>query len=135
MRAQESFFLRGVRPDGARAVQFKVELPKRIEAHACNCSICKMCGFVHVIVPRECFRLIEGEAVLSEYRFNTGVACHYFCSRCGIKSFYVPRSNPDGWSVNLNCLDLPAGLVVEQEAFDGQNWEQNAAALGHLSRR
>ena len=117
------------------AVQFEVRLPDRVEAHACNCSICRMCGFVHVIVPRDHFQLVAGEEHLREYRFNTGLARHYFCDHCGIKSFYVPRSNPDGYSVNLNCLDLPAGVLVEQEAFDGENWEQNAARLRHLSRR
>ena len=75
---------------------------------------------------------MSGKEKLSDYRFNTGTARHLFCSQCGIKSFYVPRSHPDGFSVNANCLDLPEEVVVTVEAFDGQNWELNAEALVQL---
>ena len=102
-------------------------------AHQCNCSMCHMVGFQHLIVSAEDFTLQAGENDLSCYTFNTGVAKHYFCSHCGVKSFYIPRSNPDGYSVNLRCLDeQPAGVVVEP--FDGQHWEQNAGELAHLSK-
>jgi hypothetical protein len=103
-------------------------------AQSCNCSICAKTGFVHVIVPESRFRLLQGADDLTSYTFNTGVARHLFCARCGVKSFYRPRSNPDGWSVNARCLDEADGLDIEIEAFDGQNWEANAAALAHLSR-
>jgi hypothetical protein len=93
-----------------------------------------MTAFLHLIVAKRHFRLLEGAEVLGEYRFNTGVARHLFCQRCGIKSFYVPRSNPDGVSVNARCLDRTAIEAVEVEDFDGRNWEASAAALAHLSR-
>lgn len=93
-----------------------------------------MTGFLHVIVPESRFRLISGKDQLTEYTFNTGAAKHLFCKRCGIKSFYVPRSNPDGFSLNLNCMDRTQFSNVEIRAFDGRNWEQNAGALAHLSR-
>jgi hypothetical protein len=51
-----------------------------------------------------------------------------------VKSFYRPRSNPDGWSVNARCLDTTEGLDLRIEAFDGRNWEVHAAALAHLSK-
>ena len=57
-----------------------------------------------------------------------------FCAECGVKSFYRPRSNPDGWSVNARCLDAPEAVAVEINAFDGVNWEANAAGLAHLSQ-
>ncbi|SHF06933.1 Uncharacterized conserved protein [Microbulbifer donghaiensis] len=102
-------------------------------AHACNCSMCQMVGFQHLIVPAADFQLLQGKDDLSCYTFNTGVAKHYFCRHCGVKSFYVPRSNPDGYSVNLRCLDaVPEGIVIEP--FDGQNWEQHAGDLAHLSK-
>ena len=119
------------------AVRFKA-VAKRPEgeplvAHECNCSMCNMVGFQHLIVPAEDFTLLAGESDLSCYTFNTGVAKHYFCSHCGVKSFYIPRSNPDGYSVNLRCLDeQPEGVVVEP--FDGQHWEKNAGELAHLSK-
>lgn len=116
------------------AVRFEVQLPEPVAAQSCNCSVCEKTGFVHIIVPEARFRLVRGEDKLSSYTFNTGVAKHLFCSACGIKSFYRPRSNPDGWSVNARCLDDPDSLDIRVEAFDGRNWEANAGALAHLSR-
>ncbi len=116
-----------------RAVRFEVEAPASVEAERCNCSICKKSGHLHLIVPRSKFRLLSGEESLQTYTFNTGVARHFFCKTCGIKPFYIPRSNPDGVDVNLNCLDdMPAEVVVV--AFDGDNWEANAHKLAHKSR-
>jgi hypothetical protein len=116
------------------AVRFEVQLPDVIEAHSCNCSICARTGFVHIIVPASRFRLTSGDTVLTDYRFNTRAAEHLFCSVCGVKSFYRPRSNPDGWSVNARCLDDVDSLDIHVEPFDGKNWEANAGDLAHLSR-
>ncbi|MBY0399937.1 GFA family protein [Myxococcota bacterium] len=115
------------------AVRFEVEAPEEVEVEDCNCSICRMTGFLHLIVPAARFRLIAGEDELSTYRFNTGVASHRFCRICGIKAFYVPRSNPDGIDVNLRCLS-PEPRSVRIVRFDGQNWEASAPALAHKSR-
>jgi hypothetical protein len=115
------------------AVRFEVEVPESPEIEDCNCSICRMTGFLHLIVPLSRFRLLQGGDALTTYRFNTGVAEHLFCRDCGIKPFYVPRSNPDGMDVNLRCLDQwPEGVRVVP--FDGQNWEANAASLAAKSR-
>jgi hypothetical protein len=116
------------------AVRFEVEAPARITASDCNCSICRMTGFLHLIVPAARFRLLSGQDALTSYGFGTGVAKHLFCRHCGIKSFYVPRSNPDGFSVNVRCLDDGTVEGVEVEPFDGRNWEQGGASLAHLSR-
>jgi hypothetical protein len=91
--------------------------------------MCAKSGFLHLIVSAEQFRLLQGESVLTSYRFNTGAANHRFCSVCGVKSFYVPRSHPEGYSVNARCLD--AGTIEEMiiRPFDGQHWEQNVAAI------
>ncbi len=115
------------------AVQFEFEAPEEIRAQECNCSICFMTGYLHLIVPRSRFRILKGDDNLTTYTFNTGIAKHTFCKTCGIKSFYVPRSNPDGYSVNVKCLDQSGIEKVTIEQFDGKNWEQNAAGLKHLS--
>ena len=115
-------------------VAFEVEAPARLTVHDCNCSMCSMTGYLHLIVPASRFRLLRGDDRLTVYTFNTGVARHLFCRRCGIKSFYVPRSNPDGYSVNARCLDRSTIEHLAIEPFDGQNWERSAAALAHLSR-
>jgi hypothetical protein len=112
-----------------RRVRFRVTLPKELEAQKCNCSICRQTGFIHVIVGKFAFELLAGEADLVEYRFNTGTARHLFCRYCGIKSFYVPRSHPDRYSINLNCLESIRGVRLRMTDFDGQNWEQNIDQL------
>jgi hypothetical protein len=114
-------------------VRFEVLAPAEIDASECNCSICSKTGFVHLIVPKSRFKLLQGSEHLSTYTFNTGVARHLFCQACGIKSFYVPRSNPDGYSVNVRCLDSSTVKGVNLSQFDGQNWERHAGKLSHLS--
>ena len=116
-----------------RTVRFEVDLPPEIEVEDCNCSICAMSGNIHVIVPASRFRLLSGVQNLTEYTFNTGRAKHRFCKTCGVKSFYVPRSNPDGFAVTYRCLDDWMSLDVTVGRFDGQNWEANAGSLAHKS--
>lgn len=112
------------------SVTFEVEAPERLEIENCNCSICSMSGFLHLIVVSDNFRLLSGKDTLHTYTFNTGVARHTFCKICGIKPFYIPRSNPDGVDVNARCLDVDVERM-QITAFDGKNWEQNAHTLSH----
>lgn len=115
------------------AVAFSVRAPAAVEVERCNCSICRKSGYLHLIVPKSRFTLLRGEDAMACYRFNTGVARHYFCNTCGVKPFYIPRSNPDGVDVNVNCLDdCPAHIDVVE--FDGRDWEANAHTLAHKSR-
>jgi len=103
-------------------VRFEVLAPPKPEILDCNCSICAKTGFLHLIVSKANFKLISGGDSLTAYTFNTGTAKRRCCAVCGIKSFYVPRSHPDGFSVNVRCLDeaIPDMVVV---AIDGRNWE------------
>ena len=115
-------------------VRFEVDAPAELLVQDCNCSLCRMSGYWHLIVPAARFRLLSGQDDLVEYTFNTGVARHRFCRVCGIKSFYIPRSNPDGVDVNARCLDEGTVASIEIEAFDGRNWELNAGDLAQLSQ-
>lgn len=113
-------------------VRFAVFAPREIEAIECNCSICSKSGFLHLIVPKDRFTLQRGFEFLVEYQFNTGIAKHWFCGNCGIKSFYIPRSNPDGYSVNVRCLDsIPNNIKIIP--FDGRHWELHGDQLSQLS--
>ena len=105
-------------------VRFELEAEPNLVVVECNCSVCSKSGYLGVIVPKERFRLLSGELHLNEYTFNTGAARHRFCRHCGIKSFYVPRSHPEGISVNFRCLDADTVREVERKSFDGQNWER-----------
>ena len=111
------------------AVRFEAEVPVEVEVLDCNCSICAATGFRHLIVPHSDFRLLAGEGVLTHYRFGTGAAEHLFCSVCGVKSFYQPRSHPEAWSLNVNALDDVSGLSTTVRSFDGRNWEKARESL------
>ena len=116
------------------AVAFEVEAPSQVTVSECSCSICRMTGFLHLIVPRSRFRLLRGAEALTEYRFNTGTARHLFCRHCGVKSFYVPRSNPDGYSVNLRCLEQSTIASISIEPFDDRDRAPSEAKIRDLSR-
>lgn len=115
-------------------VRFEVDAPAALQVLDCNCSICRMTGFLHLIVPAARFRLLSGERDLAEYTFNTGAAKHRFCRHCGIKSFYVPRSHPDGIDVNARCLDPATIASIEVTPFDDNDRDAATAAIAHLSR-
>ena len=104
-------------------IRFEVIAPSRLSVAECNCSMCSKSGYLHLIVPKSRFRLLRGEEFLAAYTFNTRVAKHLFCSVCGIKSFYVPRSHPDGYSVNARCLDDGTVEALTIEPFNGREWE------------
>jgi hypothetical protein len=116
------------------SVHFEIEAPEEIEAEECNCSICTKSGFLHLILPKSDFKLLSGEESLEMYTFNTEVAKHYFCKICGIKPFYIPRSNPDGIDINVRCLDNQPKFINVVK-FDGRNWEENAHILSHKSKK
>ena len=110
-------------------VSFTALVEKEVKTLLCNCSMCAACGFEHLIVPHQDFSLISGKENLTEYRFGTKTAAHWFCKTCGVKSFYQPRSHPDCFSVNLNCIENTDELIIVRELFDGLNWEKSKAAL------
>lgn len=110
-------------------VTFDVEAPRDLVVHECNCSICHRVGFLHLIVDAQQFTLRTGEADLVTYTFGTQTARHLFCGTCGVKGFYVPRSHPDGYSVNARCLDDASLDSLEIRPFDGRNWEENVRTL------
>ena len=116
------------------AVAFEVDAPAQVTVSECNCSICRMSGYLHLIVPQARFRLLRGADSLTTYTFNTGTARHLFCRHCGVKSFYVPRSNPDGFSINARCLapGTIAQLVIEP--FDDNDRAAAEERIRHLSR-
>lgn len=85
--------------------------------------MCAKIGYLHLVVPAGQFELLSGAEVLTTYSFNTQTAKHLFCSICGVKSFYVPRSHPDGFSVNARCLDPITVDEISIRQFNGREWE------------
>ena len=116
------------------AVTYEVEAPADLNVSECNCSICSRSGYLHLIVSSDKFRLLSGKENLTTYTFDTHEAKHLFCKTCGIKSFYIPRSHPDGVSVNVRCLEDSTIESMHIEQFDGKNWEQSIEKLRHQTR-
>jgi hypothetical protein len=103
-------------------VRFEADLPDGpVQIEDCDCSICSMTGYLHLLVPQDRFRLTEGRRDTTTYRFGTGAAQHIFCAQCGIKSFYRPRSHPKHVSINFRCLDEDHGLDANIVPFDGKD--------------
>lgn len=89
-----------------------------------------MSGYLHLFVLHENFELLSGSGHLETYRFGSGNAGHFFCRKCGIKSFYQPRSHPRAYSVHFHCLDAGHGIETKITPFDGRNWEKSAKSKG-----
>ncbi|SFR85571.1 GFA family protein [Sphingomonas jatrophae] len=103
-------------------VRFQVSLSApEVELLDCDCSICSMTGYLHLIVDEKKFRLTDGVRDTTTYRFGSGKARHIFCSQCGIKSFYRPRSHPTSYSVNYRCLDEGHDLRPTIVPFNGKD--------------
>ncbi|KAJ1639181.1 Mss4-like protein [Pavlovales sp. CCMP2436] len=127
------------------AVRFECDAPSDLVAYDCNCSDCRMRRNLHFVVPADKLRLLAPEGAipldgpsgvdaLAEYRWNSGVSRHLFCSRCGVCPFYRPRSNPNGWGVTFQCIDPGTVSSVEVRRFDGQHWEDFINGAGSSIR-
>ncbi len=88
------------------------------ELTTCDCSICRRKNALMVKVHESAFRLLAGESSLTEYRFHTGTARHFFCSNCGIYPFHRKRVTPDFFGVNVHCLEGfdPQGIPLRRAA-------------------
>ena len=103
-------------------VRFEVDAPAEILVDDCNCSMCSRFGYLHLIVPADRFRLVQGQDALTTYTFNTGTAKHYFCSICGIYTFHQRRSNNGQYGVNVACLKGMSPFdFAEVPVLDGVN--------------
>ncbi|CAK4117377.1 unnamed protein product [Aphanomyces euteiches] len=111
-----------------KRVRFEFDAETELVAIDCNCSICLMKRNVHTIIPSSCFRLLEGDDVLTTYTFNTHKAQHKFCSVCGVQPFYIPRSNPDGVAITIACITPGTVSRFDIQTYDGLNWEAAYAA-------
>lgn len=104
------------------AVRFTVSLTDGLKtARRCTCSFCRMRGAVAVSAPLGGVRITNGEEAVASYRFNTGIAQHFFCSRCGIYTHHQRRSNPNEYGVNVACLGISPFDFADIAVMDGEN--------------
>ena len=101
---------------------------------ACNCSICRRVGALWHGASDGSLRITAGEDELTLYQFNTMTAKHYFCRHCGVHPLTRPRLDPSRWAVNVRCIEGADVSKLPVQQFDGENWEQSAAALRDASR-
>ena len=102
-----------------QSVQFEIksDLERVIQ---CNCSICIRRNAKMIMVPKENFILTKGEEYLTLYQFNSNIAKHYFCNKCGIYTHHNRKSDPNGMGVNLGCIDQLDATGYEAVSFDGR---------------
>ncbi|MDY1035867.1 GFA family protein [Enterobacteriaceae bacterium RIT714] len=121
------------------AVAFTVELTDEFNtARRCSCSYCRMRGAVVVSAPVSGIDVIKGKDKLTEYRFNTHEARHFFCSICGIYTFHQRRSNPEQYGVNVACFEGVTPFdFAEVKVMDGVNHPNDgkSGVFGYLSFR
>ena len=113
------------------AVRFRARLPEGLKGARCNCSFCRMRGAIAIGVPIAGFALLAGQHALTLYQFNTRVAEHYFCSRCGIYTHHRRRSNPNHYGINAACLEgISPFDFAEVPVVDGINHPRDRARKG-----
>jgi hypothetical protein len=96
-------------------VRFEIETAFP-ELTMCDCSICRRKNALMVKVHESKFKLLSGQEDLTEYRFHTKVALHFFCKVCGVYPFHRKRVTPDNLGINVYCLEGldPTGIPVRQ---------------------
>ena len=97
------------------AVRFAIETDFP-ELTTCDCSICRRKNALMVKVHESAFTLLSTAETLTEYRFHTHPARHFFCNVCGIYPFHRKRVTPDYYGINVYCLhDFdPDGIPVRK---------------------
>ena len=93
------------------------------ELTTCDCSLCVKKNAVMVKVHESQFQLLSDPSKLSEYRWNTGIARHYFCAQCGIYTFHRKQAAPDHYGVNIYCLDGIDPKTIPLRATEGANMD------------
>src|SRR5215218_8279318 len=88
---------------GAVRYEVSADLDKVV---SCNCSICTKRGSLLAFAAADDFRLLSGDAGMTDYLFNNKVIHHLFCERCGVESF-ARGTAPNGSemvAINVRCL-------------------------------
>lgn len=129
------------------AVRFECELDLSAGTRRCNCSFCAKSRFWKAFAMQGEFRLLQGEAALSDYQatpseWPRGDVHHYFCRHCGVRGFsqgYLAMAPFNGTfhAVNIATLDdAPdaelAAAPIQYEDGRGNAWERAPAVSGHL---
>jgi len=121
-------------------VRFEADIDIASGTGKCNCSICTRMRFWGAIVKPNAFRLLAGQAVLTDYRFNSESVHHPFCKYCGVHSFAhgnIEAVGGEFYSINLACLDDAnfselADAPVRYSDGRNNNWRNVPTEVRHL---
>ncbi|NHQ90817.1 GFA family protein [Janthinobacterium lividum] len=121
------------------AVRFAAEIDLAAPSLRCNCSYCLKIRCWASMVPPADFRLLAGEADLSEYRFGVRRERHYFCRHCGVRPFghgdCAPQRTVVG--ISVSCVDDASAAELAQVPVtfvDGRHdeWDMPPQDTRHL---
>lgn len=103
------------------AVSYRCEAPDIDRGLRCNCSICRRKGALmsEFVIPKAEMQFEIEDGALSTYRFDSGIAQHHFCNRCGIYVFHETMRQPGHYRLNLGCVDGLDSFALPVEVFDG----------------
>ena len=121
-------------------VRFEANIDLSAGAGKCNCSICTKARIWSVILKPDAFRLLAGEADLSDYQFGSHSVHHLFCKHCGVRPFgggYLNEIGGAFYSVSIACLDDVsdeefATIPVHYSDGRNHNWGSPPAETRHL---
>ena len=105
------------------AVRFSYEGEEIASGLRCNCSICSRKGAMMSpqAIAVEALKIDAQAGDLGLYQFDSKVAKHYFCQRCGIYTHNEMARKPGYCRVNLGCIDDLDTSAFEVTVFDGKN--------------
>ena len=100
-------------------VRFEADLDLTQPTYRCNCSICRRTRFWPAVAREGGVRVLEGDALLTRYRFGPARNEHLFCRVCGVRPFGIGHDTPIGtmFGVNLGCLDALDDAALAQLAI------------------
>lgn len=120
------------------SVRYEAQIDLAQGTNRCNCSLCSKARAWFTFVPADRFRLVQGEDVLSDYRWvppgkDASFLTYRFCSKCGVRLFAMtgaPEPGRRSFAVNvptLDDVDREALKAAPMRYFDGAHDRFDAA--------
>lgn len=105
------------------AVKFAFDGDQITQGLRCTCSICRRKGAMMSteVIPADKLEIEADAEDIGLYQFDSKIAKHYFCRKCGIFTHNETLRAPGNYRVNLGCINELDGVDLEVIVFDGKN--------------